>query len=324
MAEEIKSLADLPQLIREQSNTEQEQDQDQSNQQEQNQQVQIPQAAQEQRPVSKYAAKQQQRRRSLTEHPREQEHRDQNQQRHEARRSAALEDTEKWMAIVRMATSLDQISAKVENLENRLNAMVLPEQPPVDMEAIHKDLKKEISGHASSIVNLITMRLEDQAQDLRYRQKAIQTQITNEVTAAHERINVRLSDICSNVSDTRDLLRELMRRVGDPADTPISSRLREVQYITKQLELQKEQDNAPQDRTHWLPRWACQLLFDADQIHVTDHGVWTETRVGDQIDFGGSSLLELWKNIRAAKKAWKVQQKIAALQAKLNQSNTQR
>lgn len=320
MEETLKSLADLPQLIREQSqeqnNSEQEPEQEQ-NQQEQNN-----------KPLSKYAAKQQ-RRRSLAEGPLEQHHH--NQQQHEVRRSANLQDTEKWMAIVRLATSLDQISSKVENLENRLNALVVPEaQPPMDVEALRKDLWDDFAKHAKSIVQLITVRLEEQVQDLRYRQKAIQTQITNDVTGAHERINARLSDLVTDVCDTRDLLRELMRRVGDPADTPISSRLREVQYLTKQLELQKEQkeqedqkEEAPWAcRKHWLPRWACQILFGSDRVHVTDHGVWTEMEIqlGAPMEFDGVSLWDLYKKIRSARRAYKVQQKIQKLQEQLNQN----
>lgn len=302
MVETLKSLADLPDVGTVQEQTTQ--NPEQNNQQE----------LKEPR-FSKYAAKQ--RRRALTEQgPRDQQH-----QQHEIRRSANLQDTEKWMAIVRMATSLDQIASKVENLENRLNALVVPEQPPVDMEELRKNLWEDAVKHASSIVNLLSVRLEEQCQDLRNRQKEIQTQITNEVTAAHERISCRLSDLVTDAVDSRDLLRELLRRIGDPADTPISSRLREVQYIVKKLENPPDEKEDPQDRTHWLPCWLCRLLFDAEQIHVTDHGVWTETRVGDKIDFGGSSLLELWRNIRAAKKAYKVQQKIAALQAKLNKNS---
>lgn len=300
MEETLKSLADLPDV----GTT---QEPEQSNQQEQNQ-----------RPLSKYAAKQ--RRRSFTEQgPREQ---NQNHRQHEIRRSAQLQDTEKWMAVVRLATSLDQISAKVENIENRLNALVLPETPAVDVdvETLRKNLWEDAAKQANCTVSLITVRMEEQCQDLRERLRAIQTQITDDTTAIQERVNTRLTELFVDTVDTRDLIRELMRRVGDPADTPLASRLREVQYLTKQLELQKEkeQEEAPQDRKHWLPRWACQLLFDAEQIHVTDHGVWTETRVGDKIDFGGSSLLELWKKIRAARRAYKVQQKIAALQAKLD------
>lgn len=307
MAEELKSLADLPQLIREQS-------QEQNNSEQEQQQP-----AQEQRPVSKYAAKQQ-RRRSLAEGPRDQNQR----QPHEIRRGAQLQDTEKWMAVVRLATSLDQISAKVENIETRLNALVLPEaQPPVDMEVLRKDLWEDSTKQGSSIVNLMTVKLEEQCQDLRERQKALQTQITNEVTTARERIQARLSEVWDEVIDTRDLLRELMRRVGDPADTPISSRLREVQYIVKRLENPPDDPKEdPQDRTHWLPRWACQLLFGSDEVHVTGHGVWAEVHIGDKTDYGADTLFDLWKRIRSARRAYKVQQKIQKLQEQLNQSNT--
>ena len=300
MEETLKSLADLPEMGEVQNTPNQEQNQQQ--------------LAQETRPLSKYAAKQQQRR-SLAEHAQQKQHR------HEVRRSAALADTEKWMAIVRMATSLDQLSAKVENIENRLNALVLPENPAVDVEALRKNLWDDFSKQAKSIVQLITVHLEEQAQDLRYRQKAIQTQITNDVTGVHERINVRLSDLITDAGDSRDLLRELMRRVGDPADTPISSRLREVQYIVKRLENPPDEPKEdPVDRTHWLPRWACQLLFGSEAVHVTDHGVWAEVRIGNKIDFGGVSLWDLYKKIRSARRAYKVQQKIAVLQAKLNQN----
>jgi len=299
MEETLKSLADLPEMGEVQNTPNQEQNQ---------------QSASESRPMSKYAAKQQ-KRRSLAEGPREQ-----HQQRHEVRRGAQLVDTEKWMAIVRMATSLDQISAKVENLENRLNALVLPEHGN-DLETLAETTGEALKASTNTVVNLVRVALEEQAQDLRNRQKEIQTQITNEVTAAHERINSRLVALVTDVCDTRDLLRELLRRIGDPADTPISSRLREVQYIVKKLENPPDEPKEdPVDRTHWLPRWACQLLFGSEAVHVTDHGVWAEVRIGNKIDFGGVSLWDLYKKIRSARRAYKVQQKIAVLQAKLNQN----
>ena len=305
MEETIKSLADLPQLIREQA-------QEQNNQEAQNNQHQ-----EQKKHVSKYAAKQQRRK------PLPLQSRSGNQlpflgqpQQH------GLDDAEKWATMVHLATSLDNIAARVEGIETRLNALVLPEQPPVDVEELRKNLWDDFAKHASSIVNLVRVALEEQAQDLRTRQQATQKQITDEVTGAHERINNRIGDLVCDVIDTRDLLHELMRRVGDPADTPLASRLREIQYIVKKLENPPDdpKENVPQDHTHWLPRWACQILFGSEEVHVTDHGVWTETRVGDKVDFGGSSLFDLWKKIRSAKAAYRVQQKIQKLQEQLNQN----